>query len=43
MVVEASQRLRDDALAFFREPGLPGVVAEIMRPKQHRLLSDFIG
>ena len=43
MVAEASHRLRDDALAFFREPGLPEVVAAIMRPKQHRPLSDFIG
>ena len=96
MVAEAPQRLREDALAFFREPGLPeslvwvddldafhqrlfavelsdalkvalltnddrdlatliedweataevlsspDVVAEIMRPKQHRPLSDFI-
>ena len=96
MVAEAPQRLREDALAFFREPGLPEslawvddldalhlrlfaveladalkvalltnddrdlatliedweataeviaspeVVAEIMRPKQHRPLSDFI-
>lgn len=96
MVAEAPQRLRDDALAFFRDPALPEslawvddldalqvrlfaveladalkvalltnddrdldtliegweataevmsspeVVAEIMRPKQHRPLSDFI-
>lgn len=97
MVAEAPQRLRDDALAFFRDPALPEslawvddldafhqrlfaveladalkaallrdddrdlailiedweataevmsspeVVAEIMRPKRHRPLSDFTG